>query len=172
MGVIKFKQIKIKMKNNNTDYTWYPPLAMRTCKEMPTLKDHIAHMAMGLGSEYMELNTAYDEDNHHEEVGDIAWFLAGICTSLNIPFISKPMDSWDSDEIVGDIITLCKKYFVYGVEIDIPRMTELCQCLIYILHDYGTFALRLHENLNKLKLRYPEYYTDQLAVERLDKTNT
>jgi hypothetical protein len=165
---------------NNTpvkDYSWYPPLAMRTCKDMPTLKDHIAHMGLGLGSEYLEYLSANDITNQNEEVGDMCWYVSGICNSLNISFIPIKPKNWNMDEIVGDIVSICKKHFVYGVDINIEKLTELCQNLLFILgSDFPeleqTLDSILKDNIEKLKVRYPEYYTDQLAVERLDKTNT
>ena len=159
------------------DYSWYPPLAMRTCKDMPTLKDHIAHMSLGLAGEYLEYISANDIENQNEEVGDICWYLSGICDSLNIPFIPVKPDNWNTEEIIEGIVSICKKYFVYGVDINIEKLTELCQNLLFILGSNFTDMEQdldtiLKENIEKLKVRYPEYYTDQLAVDRLDKTNT
>lgn len=159
------------------DYSWYPPLAMRTCKDMPTLRDHIAHMGLGVGAEYLEYLSSEDEENEREEIGDICWFLAGLCYKLNIPFIPLVPDKWNTHKIVGDIISICKKDFAYGVDIYVPRLTILCQNLLFILGSNFTEMEQdldtiLKENIEKLKVRYPEYYTDQLAVDRLDKTNT
>lgn len=159
------------------DYSWYPPLAMRTCKDMPTLKSHIAHMCMGIASEFLEFYLAQTQENSDEEKGDIMWYVSGICNSLNIPFIAGDKEQEisylrESFEVVENIISACKKYYVYGVDIDIEQLTTLCQNLIFIMDCDNNLEEILKNNLEKLKVRYPEYYTDQLAVERLDKTNT
>ena len=65
----------------------YAPLAMRTCKELPTA-DHINHMCLGIVGEMGELvdaiKKAYvygkgvDQTNIVEEVGDVSWYTAGL----------------------------------------------------------------------------------------------
>ena len=65
----------------------YIPLAMRTCKELPTA-DHINHMCLGIVGEMGELvdqikkayvyGKAIDQVNIIEEVGDVAYYTAGI----------------------------------------------------------------------------------------------
>jgi len=169
----------INKQKTDKDYSWYPPLAMRTCKDMPTLQDHIAHMGLGLASEYLEYIAANDVMNMNEEIGDMCWYLSGICDRLNIPFVPlKPeRKRWNIDTLIEEIVSICKKYFVYGVEINIEKLTELCQNLLFVLSfDSGepesNINAILRENIEKLKIRYPEYYTDQLAIGRLDKTNT
>lgn len=65
----------------------YAPLAMRTCKELPTA-DHINHMCLGIVGEMGELvdaiKKAYvygkgvDQTNIVEEIGDVSWYTAGL----------------------------------------------------------------------------------------------
>lgn len=65
----------------------YLPLAIRTCKELP-VADHINHMGLGIVGEMGEivdqLKKAYiygkplDQVNIVEEVGDVAWYVAGV----------------------------------------------------------------------------------------------
>ena len=65
----------------------YIPLAMRTCKPLP-VADHINHMGLGIVGEMGEivdqLKKAYiygkplDQVNIIEEVGDVAYYVAGI----------------------------------------------------------------------------------------------
>lgn len=73
------------------NFATYIPLAVRTCKELP-LSDHINHMALGVVGEMGEiidqLKKAYiygktlDQVNIVEEVGDVAWYVAGILNSF------------------------------------------------------------------------------------------
>ena len=81
----------------------YAPLAMRTCKELPTA-DHINHMCLGIVGEMGELvdaiKKAYvygkgiDQTNIVEEVGDVSWYTAGLVQCF--PALA---DWLDSDEL-------------------------------------------------------------------------
>lgn len=114
---------------NNKDYL---DLSDRTCKHI--VRDHklmpneydLMHATLGIAGESGELVDAvkksviYGKDldivNMREEIGDIMWYIALMCRTLD----------FDLDEI-------------------------------------------LDENIAKLKLRYPEKYTDEHASLRLDK---
>ena len=81
----------------------YVPLAMRTCKELPTA-DHINHMCLGIVGEMGELvdqikkayvyGKAIDQVNIIEEVGDVAYYTAGLVQ--HFPTLA---DWLDSDEL-------------------------------------------------------------------------
>lgn len=85
----------------------YIPLAMRTCKELPTA-DHINHMCLGIVGEMGELvdaiKKAYvygkgiDQTNIVEEVGDVSWYTAGLVQCF--PALA---DWLDSDELKQSI---------------------------------------------------------------------
>lgn len=65
----------------------YIPLAMRTCKPLPTA-DHINHMGLGIVGEMGEIvdqlkkahiyGKPLDQVNIIEEVGDVAYYVAGV----------------------------------------------------------------------------------------------
>ena len=65
----------------------YVPLAMRTCKPLP-FADHINHMGLGIVGEMGEIvdqlkkayiyGKAIDQVNIVEEVGDVAYYVAGV----------------------------------------------------------------------------------------------
>ena len=85
----------------------YAPLAMRTCKELPTA-DHINHMCLGIVGEMGELvdaiKKAYvygkgiDQTNIVEEIGDVSWYTAGLVECF--PALA---DWLDSDELKQSI---------------------------------------------------------------------
>ena len=85
----------------------YAPLAMRTCKELPTA-DHINHMCLGIVGEMGELvdaiKKAYvygkgiDQTNIVEEIGDVSWYTAGLVQCF--PALA---DWLDSDELKQSI---------------------------------------------------------------------
>ena len=85
----------------------YVPLAMRTCKPLP-FPDHINHMALGVVGEMGEivdqLKKAYiyskplDQVNIVEEVGDVAWYVAGV-----LQFYPDLHNFIESDELKNSI---------------------------------------------------------------------
>ena len=85
----------------------YAPLAMRTCKELPTA-DHINHMCLGIVGEMGELvdaiKKAYvygkgiDQTNIVEEIGDVSWYTAGL-----VQYFPALADWLDSDELKQSI---------------------------------------------------------------------
>lgn len=111
----------------------YVELTDRTCKHIgddgatiDTNKYDLLHATLGIAGESGELvdaikkhviyNKPLDIENVREEVGDIMWYIALLCRTLDFK--------------LGDIF---------------------------------------QENIDKLAKRYPEKYSDELAVKRLDK---
>ena len=86
----------------------YVPLAMRTCKELPTA-DHINHMCLGIVGEMGELvdaiKKAYvygkgiDQTNIVEEIGDVSWYTAGLVQ--HFPTLADWMDSEELKQSVN-----------------------------------------------------------------------
>ena len=85
----------------------YIPLAIRTCKSLP-FADHINHMGLGIVGEMGEivdqLKKAYiydkplDQVNIVEEVGDVAWYVAGV-----VQFYPNLYNFIGSDELKNSI---------------------------------------------------------------------
>ena len=85
----------------------YAPLAMRTCKYLPTA-DHINHMCLGIVGEMGELvdqikkayvyGKAIDQVNIIEEVGDVAYYTAGL-----VQYFPALADWLGSDELKQSI---------------------------------------------------------------------
>ena len=85
----------------------YVPLAMQTCKSLPTA-DHINHMCLGIVGEMGELvdqikkayvyGKAIDQVNIIEEVGDVAYYTAGL-----VQYFPALADWLDSDELKQSI---------------------------------------------------------------------
>jgi NTP pyrophosphatase (non-canonical NTP hydrolase)/ribosomal protein L40E len=75
---------------------------------------------------------------------------------------------------VGDCI---KKHFIYGQPLDTVNLVEECGDLLWyislMLSACGSnIEQAMQENLAKLKLRYPEKFTKELAKQRLDKVES
>ncbi len=88
-------------------FSEYIPLAMRTCKSLP-FADHINHMGLGIVGEMGEIvdqlkkayiyDKAIDQVNIVEEVGDVAWYVAGV-----VQFYPNLHSFIESDELKNSI---------------------------------------------------------------------
>lgn len=75
---------------------------------------------------------------------------------------------------VGELADAVKKFLIYGQKLDRENVIEECGDILW----YLTLALdtigssvdeAMQNNVNKLKLRYPEKFTEKDAAERKDK---
>lgn len=74
----------------------------------------------------------------------------------------------------GEIVDAVKKSVIYGKELDVVNMREeIGDIMWYIALACRTLDFDLgeilDENIAKLKMRYPDKYSDVHAIERLDK---
>ncbi len=74
----------------------------------------------------------------------------------------------------GEIVDAAKKHVFYGKPLDYENMREeIGDVMWYVALMCRTLNVSLEElfqeNIDKLTKRYPEKYTDELAVKRLDK---
>ena len=74
----------------------------------------------------------------------------------------------------GEIGDCIKKHFIYGQPLDTGNLVEECGDLLWyislMLSACGsTMEQTMQENISKLKLRYPEKFTEEHAKLRLDK---
>lgn len=75
---------------------------------------------------------------------------------------------------VGEITETIKKHLFYNQKLDIENISEeVGDCLWYIAVICRHLNLDLEnimdDNIKKLKIRYPETFTNELAEQRLDK---
>jgi len=74
----------------------------------------------------------------------------------------------------GEVADALKKHLVYGQPLDSTNIVEECgDKLWYIALALSACDCTLEEcmeaNINKLKIRYPEKFTEQCAISRADK---
>jgi NTP pyrophosphatase (non-canonical NTP hydrolase) len=74
----------------------------------------------------------------------------------------------------GELADAIKKHFIYGQELDYANIIEECGDLLWyiaLLLEYTGSDMKdaMLTNIDKLKIRYPENFTEELAKERLDK---
>jgi len=74
----------------------------------------------------------------------------------------------------GEVADAVKKHWVYGKPLDTENVLEECGDILFYVAaclDLCGFTLddAMTHNMEKLKKRYPEGYTDAAAIERADK---
>lgn len=131
----------------------YVQLALRTKKELPTIKDDLNHAVLGLAGEMGEVIMAYHyhaKANFKEELGDIMWYIAIIydaireeekdmlskfdeevpIENLNHKYLNKNDDNTYGlhtlVEQIGEIADIVKKHTVYGNQLNSKKLLEYC----------------------------------------------
>lgn len=143
-------------------------------------------MCLGMSSELNEVMTAHDNTdivNISEELADIMWYVANYCNFRRIDLESIYTDFRYNDEnrfsypyYISKLSDLVKKYVAYNKTID-EELEETYLCYIVhlireiefvnagIITDHS-FEKSLENNINKLKVRYPEKFTEEQALNR------
>jgi hypothetical protein len=160
---------------------------IRILDEELGLKLNLCHLTLGLASELgelvnctgTELKIRIDVPNLKEELGDIYWYLANYC---NLRHITPPIDDLiihlPSDRCfellisaIGELVDITKKYIAYNRPIEKSKEMEAVYDIysglklfesIYNLEGEEIRAI----NIRKLEVRYPEKFTQDLAINR------
>lgn len=156
-------------------------------------KVHLLHMAVGISGESAELLAATDPENLLEELGDILFYVEGLCQGLGLSKgdllggVAAPICASSTGvtpslrykiQIVifaGDVLDQVKKHVVYNREL---KLVDLLLALGWLHHATTNLAAieglsddDIHEhNLRKLGDRYEGLkYSDEAAEARADK---
>lgn len=153
----------------------YQKNAIRTCVDLGSLQLNLSHMCLGMLSEINELSSALENEdpvNVSEELADIMWYVANYCTYRDITLTYLPA-SVVSDLVddISKLSDLVKKYLAYGKEIN--RQQELA-CIVNIVLGVQSYfngldielEEALENNINKLKVRYPDKFSQEKALNR------
>lgn len=173
------------MKLNLKDYQ---KLAKRTCPSLGSDKLDLAHMTLGIFSEYEEYANATDLVNASEESIDAMWYVANYCT-----FRGYSLEELETEEsifvhkyfkeqiyvrnndtffqIISRLQDFVKKYIAYNKPIDTIKEQV---CLVHIINyikstfeNQEEFEKGLFRNIEKLKVRYPaDKFTEENALNR------
>ena len=153
----------------------YQQQASRTCPDLGTLDKNLIHMSVGVLTEIGELadifkkNLAYgkpiDYVNLGEEIADVCWYqinkdrLCGIVyTSFDKPFHIS-MGPLEIEDILDGLL---------NYQVNCPNdVLNLMYNIAESFSDNGVdFYKLLENNINKLKIRYPEKFTEENALNR------
>lgn len=109
----------------------YIPLARRTRNDLGERRANLAHMALGIGTEILELQAAIrnnDDHNIREELSDLSWFSGNAMDLLNEKYskhqmmmLTTGLHPKDGDTSMNDladqccvVVDLIKKHVAYG----------------------------------------------------------
>lgn len=150
----------------------YEELAMRTNSEKVGLWTidslNFIHGAAGLLTEIKEWQEAEDKLNAEEELGDCAWFIALSAKALGVKDISAVKPSAKSEPLFSagiDLLDIAKRWFAYGILKD-EHKEQAVDILARIMRDLCLRDRHLVSNIEKLKARYPEGFTQEKADSR------
>lgn len=154
-------------------FAGYCELAPRTLKLTGNKDVDLLHMVCGMTSELRELDDANNDSmdlvNISEEYIDILWYVASYIhlRSLNplecIEILHLPQMKFIN--AISDMNDLVKKYVIYGKGIYPPDekdyLSNIVSYVVMILKRYNIdFGQSLQNNIDKLKVRYPDKYSD------------
>lgn len=149
----------------------------------------LAHAAVGMIGEAIELQYADSRANLVEELGDYEFYLqaywnnydADAGTRFKAHYGAVPRDMPDAFQILvkssADVLDLTKKVWIYGKplpDVAVKLEGHLVQCRIALTSLYMYLGMEHRDiilaNREKLVKRYPgASYSDQAAQERADK---
>lgn len=161
----------------------YQALALRTARMFPTDIENLNHAALGLASEFLEVAGANGFEEQKEEIGDCAWYMALACHALGTNFhdlFQNPLEDFGIDvPVLGlkDFVSEVKGLVVYGRDLHDERRLAMMSDLAKFAFALRSFSLDsgilvetvLEQNIEKLRKRFPEAYSHELADARLDK---
>lgn len=158
---------------------------------------HLLHMAVGITGEIAELTQpvyehvilrkVFDIENFIEEMGDVAFYLEGLCQGLNVTLAgvttdaphaltSNPVDTMLHLSIMcGEILDIVKKAAIYNKDLDRTilkvRIGTFNRSLMLLRRMYEVSRDECIEaNIKKLGKRYEGFeYSNEAAQKRADK---
>jgi hypothetical protein len=166
----------------------YIPLAQRTNPDLGTPVLNSIHMSAGMASETYELTEAFtkeDRVNIGEEIADKLWYLAGYIEVNKVEgdwswkntkepvFFQGEADTTGAAFLLFESMLLDydKKWLAYGKEKDTTLVRQAVTNLFksynnLILHHHIDVSQIMTNNINKLKVRFPDKFTTENAISR------
>lgn len=156
--------------------------------EIIAQKLNLSHMVEGLAGELgeivnctgTELKLKIDKVNLLEELGDLYWYTSCYCHLRNVPVpnantlsvgLSNDMCFEHLICSISDLVDLVKRFTAYNKEVDRAKELQVVYDIYIALYlfeqAYELDGDKIRENnIAKLRKRYPEKYSDDLAINR------
>jgi NTP pyrophosphatase (non-canonical NTP hydrolase) len=150
--------------------------AKRTCPTLGSDKLDLAHMVLGIFSEFEEFTQAVNNNdmfNKSEECSDMMWYISNYCTfrfiNLDLLWYEKEFNGETFIINVSILQDYVKKYIAYNRNINPEKEEEILKAILYnISKMYGMIDVEksLQNNIDKLKVRFPDKFSEELANNR------
>jgi NTP pyrophosphatase (non-canonical NTP hydrolase) len=161
----------------------YQKLAMRTCSSpdknnINSSKLQLLHACLGICSEVGEIvEDLNNTKNVFQECGDVSWYCAIGLDAIgfdmeNIDTSLIADDPWEEIVVHAGIACDCvKRHVFYQVELDEDKFTQAIGCVMACVEsislDTGNeLEVALEKNIEKLRIRYPDKFSTDNAVNR------
>ena len=169
----------------------YQELAMRTSNKELDKGEHVINGALGLCGEAGELmravrakHSAGYVDNVLDEVGDVCWYLAELCTALGVhlgevfPSESSVLLEMSDIEAADAIAMLAakiadavKKAYMQGHHFDRAYIKEQMEGIAYGIEVIAAYKWVhmpkiMERNIEKLKKRFPDGFSAERSINR------
>lgn len=160
----------------------YQQQTKRTLPDLGSYQLNIDHMIYGMNSEFNEIMDAKDSVNLSEEYTDILWYLSNYCNFTGIDMTrftfsaSKPYHTRGNYFLhlvseISKLTNLEKRELAYKKMVNPTERLDVVSSIFIALNDcFCVAGLNPHDamekNINKLKARYPEKFTEELALNR------
>ncbi len=163
----------------------YPQFVAGLFLKPETAEGKLAHAAVGIMGELLELRAACDREEAREELGDLRFYIEAawmqFAPERNIGLIQqfpKPQQAaqWVAEAAAGTFLDLAKKIWIYAkpitgdMRVDMACALKTIEFALAMVE--GHLGLEDVELSNRVKLikRYPgATYTDAAAQARADK---
>jgi len=159
--------------------TQYRIETLRTLPDLGSEKLNLSHMAMGLAGELHELKIAIskrDTVNVEEELADWGWYASNLANMQEIDLVMQTdVSNFNWDHLViatGQITEVVKRFVAYNKPIDKVLLQKHLQYGFNVLCNFydggakANFPQAMERNIAKLKARFPEKFSDDLAINR------
>lgn len=153
--------------------------------------DNVLHCALGMSGEIGELITCTTPEEFIEELGDFMWYAAVLFGELDAPFgsIMQAVHStgesrltWVVDEgsthylfvmvrQCSVVVDKVKRQIFYGKKLDVEAVAAATGIMVAAAYEWariggGALEDAASKNLLKLKVRYPDKFTEHAANNR------
>lgn len=152
----------------------YQEQALRTCPDLGSLEKNILHMEMGILTEIGEIvdifkkNIAYNKPidyiNLGEEIADVCWYAVNLDRLKKVIYLDEDKPLYYS---MGPLEEQDIFYSLLNYQQDISNVLNLMFNIAESFSEQDVdFYKCLENNINKLKIRYKDKFTQSEALNR------
>lgn len=165
----------------------YQKESERTCPSLENIKLDLCHMVLGINTEIVELKNAIknnDVVNISEELADMHWYISNLCRMQGFDYAKCALQGKESGTIStmeytinilysksAELQDVVKKEVAYNKEdkneSKLYYIYGICTTINMIYNFYNIdIHVSLQNNIDKLKIRFPEKFTEENAINR------